>query len=237
MSQAMIAPFESWTQSPLACFDVESTGPDLTADRIVTAYVATINGSEVAGNHWLLDPSIEISEGATAVHGISTEKARTEGGDYEEGLLGIWTALQLEWGDGFVVATYNGVFDLTMLTYELRRLGHKPGEVGPIFDGLCIDKHYDKFRKGSRKLADVVKHYGVSIGDAHNADADALAAARLAWKMPRVYPELAKLTIPALMELQKRAYREQRESFREYKSRKGETINDFNTDWPVRRAA
>lgn len=55
--------------------------------------------------------------------------------------------------------------------------------------------------------------------------------------MPRVYPELAKLTIPALMELQKRAYREQRESFREYKSRKGETINDFNTDWPVRMAA
>ena len=86
--------------------------------------------------------------------------------------------------------------------------------------------------KGSRKLADVVKHYGVSIGDAHNADADALAAARLAWKMPRVYPELAKLTIPALMELQKRAYREQRESFR---STRAERARPSTTSIPTGR--
>ena len=105
-----------------------------------------------------------------------------------------------------------------MLTYELRRLGHKPGEVGPIATGCASTSTTTKFRKGSRKLADVVKHYGVSIGDAHNADADALAAARLAWKMPRFYGAGEADHPGAHGATEARAYREQRESFREYKA-------------------
>lgn len=227
----------SWTEIPLACADTETSGPDPLSDRVVTAYLATIRGSEVDGHDWLLDPGIEIGEGATAVHGITTERAQAEGSDYEEGLLDIWASLQLTWGDGYIVAGFNFGFDLTLLTSELRRLGHEPGEIGPIFDGFTCDKHFDKFRKGSRKLVNVVAHYGLTMGDAHAADADSLAAARLAWKMPRVYPELAAMSVGQLQDNQARWYAEQARSLREYFARQGKDTSGISEDWPVRRAA
>lgn len=41
---------------PLAAFDIESTGPDPTVDRIVTASIVKIVGSETSTHEWLLDP-------------------------------------------------------------------------------------------------------------------------------------------------------------------------------------
>ncbi|UAK38383.1 3'-5' exonuclease [Gordonia bronchialis] len=241
MDQMAIDGFGPWVEHPLACFDVESTGPNPTQDRVVTACIARIditNGKgEIEADNWLLNPGIEIPQGAIDVHGVTNEVARTEGSDYEEGLLAIWAMLQLLWGDGRIVAAYNGSFDLTMMTSELRRLGHDPGDVGPMVDPHVLDKHFDKYRKGSRKLTAVCEHYGVELGDAHNAAADALGAARLAWVMPRRFPELATLTAAELQEKQALWYADQKRSLFDYLRRKGESVDDESTDWPIRKAA
>lgn len=241
MTQGTLDPFRPWHEHSLACFDIESTGPIPTTDRVVTACLATIdvvNGKgEINADNWLLNPGVEIPQGAIDVHGITNEVAQSEGTDYEEGLLAIWAQLQLLWGDGRIVAAYNGSFDMTMMTCELRRLGHNPGEVGPMVDPHVLDKHYDRYRKGSRKLGATCEHYGVKLGDAHNAAADALGAARLAWVLPRKFPELATFTITQLQDRQAEWYRDQKLSLFDYLRRKGETIDDESTDWPIRKAA
>ncbi len=67
--------------SRLGVFDLETTGVDVDSSRIVSACVAVLDdqGQVVARWDWLADPGIEIPPGASAVHGITTERAREEG--------------------------------------------------------------------------------------------------------------------------------------------------------------
>ena len=55
------------TDMPLAAFDLETTGVDVTRDRIVTATIITIDGSQVHTDEWLLDPGIDIPDGAAKI--------------------------------------------------------------------------------------------------------------------------------------------------------------------------
>ena len=65
----------------LGVFDLETTGIDVDTSRIVSACIAVLDehGEVVKRWDWLADPGIDIPEGASAVHGITTERARAEG--------------------------------------------------------------------------------------------------------------------------------------------------------------
>ena len=62
-------------------FDLETTGIDVTTDRIVTAHVGLLDadGAAVRAQSWLADPGVPIPDGATAVHGITTAHAQEHG--------------------------------------------------------------------------------------------------------------------------------------------------------------
>ncbi len=61
-------------------FDFETTGVDRFNDVPVSyALVTLIAGERVSTSAGLIDPGRAIPVGATEVHGISTERARTEG--------------------------------------------------------------------------------------------------------------------------------------------------------------
>ena len=105
MTQGSLDPFRPWVEHPLACADTETDGVNPEEARIVTAYVATIDGSTVVPNHWVLDTGREMPEGAAKVHGYTTERMRAEGSNYEEGVMSIWAALSLAWADGRCVAS------------------------------------------------------------------------------------------------------------------------------------
>ena len=68
-----------WHDGPLVGFDTETTGVDVATDRIVTAAVVTRDATGTRARTWLIDPGVPIPPAATAVHGITTEQARTEG--------------------------------------------------------------------------------------------------------------------------------------------------------------
>src|SRR5919202_3194680 len=70
----------AWADA-LGVFDLETTGVDTSTARIVTAHVGLIDevGRVVERKDWLLDPGVEIPEGAAAVHGITTVRARRFG--------------------------------------------------------------------------------------------------------------------------------------------------------------
>jgi len=187
-------------------FDVESTGVDPEHDRIVTAAVSVVGaGLPSVHRSWLLDPGVEIPAGATAVHGISTERARAEGRAAPEAIEEITAVLAAQLTHGVPVIAFNARFDLTMLDREALRHGHVPLQerVGGadrmlVVDPHVLDKQVDRFRRGKRTLGAVCEHYRIPLDQAHAAGADALAAARLAYRLGANVSELHDVDLPTL---------------------------------------
>ena len=172
--------------SHMLAFDLETTSANPKEARIVTSALVRIDGRDVQKVEHLADPGIEIPEEATNVHGITTEKARAEGRPHEEVLKDTVEAIKAAWEDGLTLIVYNAAFDLTVL----RSLTGDFTVTGPVYDPYVIDRVSDKWRKGKRTLGAVCEHYGVELGNAHEATADALAAARVAWKQVRQHLSL-----------------------------------------------
>ena len=71
----------TWNTLPRAAFDLETTGRNSRAARIVTASVTVVDhqGDVITEHEWLADPGVEIPTEASDVHGVTTEQARREG--------------------------------------------------------------------------------------------------------------------------------------------------------------
>lgn len=190
----------SWHTGLLSSVDAESTGVDTETDRIVTWSRWTIRPAQGYKRccTWLVDPGIDIPEGATAIHGITTEHARTHGERAHEAIPAI-AADVIHWSreESAVTVAYNAAYDITLLHRECLRYGRTDlaeqlAELRPVVDPTVLDKNADTFRKGKRKLVDVARHYGVPLdeADAHGSTADALAAARVAYVIASRYPAL-----------------------------------------------
>ncbi|WP_082376197.1 exonuclease domain-containing protein [Nocardiopsis sp. NRRL B-16309] len=228
----------TWHLQPMAAFDIESTGLDLGNDRIVTAALWRIDPANRTKDvtTWLVDPGIEIPQAATDIHGITTEHAREHGRPACEAVPEIGEALEKAAVDGFPVVIYNAPYDLGLLASELQR--HQTGVsfsgLLRVIDPLVLDKRVDTYRRGSRKLVDVCAHHGVRLDadQAHGAAADALAAARLAWKLGAVHSELAAMNIDDLHTAQIGWKAEQAAGFQDYLRRKDpEAVVDGS--WPL----
>lgn len=222
-----------WHLAPLAAYDCETTSADPDEARIVTATLVKIwPGPSVDILNWLVNPGVPISAEATAIHGITNERA-TEGIDPATAASQILAELDECWTSNRPVVIYNASFDLTVLDRELRRhCGIALPTPGVVIDPYTIDKHLDKYRRGSRTLAATCAHYQVKLEDAHTAEGDALAAARLAWRLAQVFrAELEELTV--LNQLQARWREEWAVGFRQYLERQGKP-EPVDGHWPVR---
>lgn len=228
-----------WHEGTLVSFDCETTGVEVETARVVTAAVCTIDpmSGSVRTDEWLADPEIDIPAQATAVHGITTEMARTAGRPAAVVISEIAAVLAGAWHSGYPVIVYNAPYDLSLLDRELRRhVGHGLS-FGHVIDPLCLDKRFDRYRKGSRKLIDVARLYGIELSelDAHGAAADALASARVAWKLARVYPQIGAASVEDLHAAQVGWYREQALGLAEYFAKQGKA-EQVSTEWPLRLA-
>ena len=220
----------------LGVFDLETTGIDVETARIVSAYVGVIDASgQVKGVSWLADPGVEIPAGASAVHGITTERARAEGRVAAEVVAEIVAVLRALMAQGIPVTIYNAPYDLTLLARESERYGIEPlNSPGPIIDPLVIDKAVDRFRKGKRTLEMAAEVYGVSLRDAHDATADAVAAGRVARAMAEKYSEQLGSDLGVLHARQVEWCAEQALSFQEYMRRTKDPDFEAAGGWPVR---
>jgi DNA polymerase-3 subunit epsilon len=230
----------NWFDGRLAAFDIETTGTDIENDRIVTAAVSLVGaGEESVSRNWLVDPGVPIPQEATDVHKITNEMARRDGVPTVEAVEEISSLLAEALGEGTPVVAFNGRFDLTILDREARRHGIEPlvDRIGGL-DGLLVidpyvlDKQVNRFRKGRRNLSILCEAYRVPLNGAHAADADALAAARLAWRMGKNYPELGELDIFELHEQQIRWADEQARSLQQYFAEQGRPER-IEGAWPL----
>ena len=161
--------------------DFETTGVDRFNDVPVSyALVSVVGGVVVRSWSGLIDPGRPIPPEATAVHGISTERARAEGMPLREAIALVCDAVVAASGRGVPLAGMKLDYDLTMLETQARGLsGWGPlerGWCGPVLDAVVIDRHFDPERKGRRTLVDLCAHYGIEIENAHDASADAIAS-------------------------------------------------------------
>lgn len=226
------------TWGRLGVFDLETTGVDVDTSRIVSACVAVLDesGNVVQRWDWLADPGIEIPEGASAVHGITTERARAEGRAAELVVAEIAQTLRVLFATGIPLVVYNAPYDLSLLDRECRRHDIAPLS-GPmvVVDPLVIDKAVDRYRKGKRTLEITTGIYGVALDDAHDAGSDAIAAGRVAQAMLTKYPDELDIPLADLHGRQEIWYAEQAASFQDYiRTAKGDPDYVADTSWPMR---
>ncbi|QTE29914.1 exonuclease domain-containing protein [Pengzhenrongella sicca] len=239
----------TWIDGPLLGFDTETTGVDVHTDRIVSAALVRRDGAGPGQRRtvirtWLLDPGIEIPAAASAIHGITTERARAEGEPAALALEEMATAIAAASRVGVPVVAYNAAFDLEILAAELRRhalptVADRLGrDVAPVIDPLVLDRAEDRYRRGKRRLGDLCGVYGVSqAGDLHSADVDVVATLDVLAAIVARYPGLDAVGLDRLHAYQVIAHRAWAEGFNAWRVSQGFEGPGAELAWPSRLPA
>ncbi|WP_418982911.1 DNA polymerase III subunit epsilon, partial [Actinotignum sanguinis] len=177
-------------------------------------------------------------EAASRVHGITTEQARSEGRPITEVLGEIADVLGAQLAAGQPVVAFNASYDFTLLESELARHGlptlsqRLGGDIFPVIDPYLLDRGVDRYRKGKRRLENLVMHYGVFQDDSfHNAEADVVATLRVLGAMLERFPQLREKELREIVDIQIAAERE----FQEFLRKVGRSDGP-KEGWPVPRA-
>lgn len=223
----------------IGVFDLETTGIDVTSDRIVSAHVGLLDasGEAVRARDWLADPGIDIPAAATAVHGITNGRARADGHAAPRVIAEVIDALRAMLDAGVPVVAYNASYDFSLLKHEAIRHGIAPLiDPAPVIDPLVLDKTYDRWRRGKRTLAAVAAHYAVRLDGAHDARADAVAAGRVAQALAAQFHPRLPTTVSELHTSQIAWARAQAASLTEYFVSIGriDPADELDGRWPIR---
>jgi DNA polymerase-3 subunit epsilon len=148
--------------------------------------------------------------------------------------------------DAVVAASGRGVplagmkldYDLTILETQARDLfGSGPveqGWCGPVLDAGVIDRHFDPDRKGRRTLTDLCGHYGIEIGQAHDAVADATASIEVLFALAVRYEDLWECDLTRLHHEQIDWHRTWTESCDSWRLAEGKIpVDPRDYVWPV----
>jgi len=209
----------SWAKGRLCAFDTDTDSADPEGARIITATVLFLGGGqERVDRQWLLRPERPIP--------------------IAEQVIGAFAR-------GVPVVAFNAAFDLTVLDRECLRLGLTPltrrltpgASFGPVIDPHVIDKAVDRYRRGKRTLGATCEQYGIDLGEAHDATADALGAARLAYMLAKRYPaQVGDVDPIELHDLQVDWRAQQSASLQEYFAKQGKN-EVVDGSWPLRQPA
>jgi DNA polymerase-3 subunit epsilon len=229
----------NWATGEVLGFDFETTGVDRFHDVPVSyALVTVVSGELVSTASGLVDPGREIPAGATEVHGITTERARDEGVPLREAIELITESVISASRRGVPLVGMKLDYDLTILDHQSRRLTGRGlperGWAGPVLDAVVLDRHLDRYRKGSRTLGALCAHYGVCIENAHNAAADAVASAQVLCALAARFTELAESEPFELHRAQIGWHREWAEGYDDWRLGRGMPPMDRRDFiWPV----
>ena len=159
-------------ERPLVFFDLETTGTDVLADKIVEICVLRI---EVDGSRETrtrkIDPERPIPAEATAIHGIRDEDVRGAP-TFRQIAKGLLELI----GDADLAGFNIRRFDVPLLDREF----HECGLDLRVPERRLIDAMVIFHRKERRDLAAAVQFYlGREHAEAHSAEADVVATAEL----------------------------------------------------------
>jgi DNA polymerase III subunit epsilon len=175
-----MAPDAPWSDLPIALVDVETTGTDASADRVVEVGVAVSRGGQVVERkNWLVNPGRLIPKEATDVHKITDDLVKDA--PAFAGVAREIVAMLV----GCVPAAYNAAFDQAFLRSEIARAGLAEEELPPALrknvewiDPLVWARELQQGER-SRALGEVASRLGIAHDNAHRASDDAEAALRV----------------------------------------------------------
>jgi DNA polymerase-3 subunit epsilon len=228
-----------WHRGPLASYDCETSGLNTNTDRIVTAALVRPNGDVL---RWISDADgIEVPKAASDIHGYTTDVVRAKGRPAKQVVEEIADAIAGELSAGrAALVVMNAPFDLPLLNAECARHGvptvaDRIGDLGPVVDPLVLDRAADKYRKGRRNLETLAAHYGVTLTDAHQADADAKAALDVALAIAERHEQLQ---VPArvLHGWQVTMHARWAANYEGFLRRSGKPAATVDGSWPLRLA-
>lgn len=170
-------------KNPIVFFDLETTGINIAADRIVEiAYLKVdLNGNETSKS-MRINPEMPIPENVTAIHGISNEDVK-DAPTFNEVARSL--AKEIE---GCDLAGYNSIrFDIPLLAEEFLRAGVDIDLSRRKF----IDVQVIFMKMEPRTLTAAYKFFaGKELTDAHSAEADTLATYEVLQAQLDRYPNL-----------------------------------------------
>lgn len=227
-----------WHEGPVAGCDLETTGVSPFEDSIVQ--FAIISRDAEGGMHkdiQLVNPGVPISPGATAVHGITDEDVADAMPVATATAVIVGELLELS-EQGVPLILMNAPFDLTMIDCLARRymqaglidMGWHPN----VVDLMVLDRQYDRYRKGGRKLVDLCEHYGVTPGESHDAGADVYAVVRCVLALAKAKPAFRTQSIEELWRLQPHWSWSQKQSLSDYFVKQGKpALSQAEMGWPI----
>jgi len=170
-------------QRPLAIIDLETTGVNVSADRIVEIAMVKIqtDGSRQVKRK-LINPEILIPEGASAVHGITNEMVK-DAPTFKQASNEIRQFLE-----GCDLAGYNSNrFDIPMLVEEFLRVG----QAIDLSKSRFVDVQKIFHQMEQRTLSAAYKFYfDKNLDGAHSAEVDATATWEVLLAQLDRYPQL-----------------------------------------------
>lgn len=165
-------------------FDTETTGLNLSditkpLDRIIQIGAIQLKNGKIAEEtalNQLINPEMEISEGAAAVHGITNEMVA--GAPTMEKVIGPFVNDYMSKKNGVIVA-YNSKFDITMLNNAIGQHNSytdtplKPRPTYKVLDPFILIQRIHPYLGARKKLSEQYKFlFGKNLDDAHDAFAD-----------------------------------------------------------------
>jgi DNA polymerase-3 subunit epsilon len=176
--------FKTQLEKPIVFFDVETTGLDISEDRIIEICAIKINPDKNKERFYsLINPEgKEISEGAQEKHQILPSDLEDEPTFKElaDDILAFFKDCDL---GGYNV----GKFDIPMLNEEFLRCG----KFFDVRNSKIIDPYVIVTKKEPRTLEGVYKHYtGKEMENAHKAEVDINATIEVFEKQTELYEDL-----------------------------------------------
>ena len=168
---------------PICFFDLETTGIDISKDRIVEIAIFKVypNGNKES-KPWLVNPQMPIPAAVTAVHGITNEKVANEP-TFNELAPQVYAMIK----DSDLAGFNSDRFDIPLLAEELLR-------AGVDFDmknRVSVDVQTIFHKKEERTLSAALKFYcGKTLENAHSAEADTMATYEILKSQLERYPDL-----------------------------------------------
>lgn len=226
-----------WRDQPWIGFDLETTGREQDAARIVTAALV-VRDDRSLDEQWLVNPGIPIPAESTSVHGITDADVLVAGMPAGDACDEIARALERHWSQGALVVAYNAQYDLTVLVHELKRHQRAPLQLGAVLDPLVLWRALEKYRKGKKRLADAVERFEVPLNaKEHDAGADALTALHVMQAISSLEGLTEVTTIDDVMTQQRDWHRAWAEEFAAWFAQKGNDPSGIDRSWPVGSSA
>ena len=159
-------------KKPLCVFDLETTGVQITKDRIVQIAIIKIHpdGSELEYNQ-IVNPEMEIPQEICEIHGITNEMAKKA-----PTLKELAPAIMAFIGDADLAGFNSNKFDIPVLVEELIRVG-----VDADFSNKAFVDVQNIFHKMEQRTlsAACLFYTGKPMENAHNA----LFDTRVTWEV------------------------------------------------------